>query len=162
MGATSASPSICLKHGHYTADAIARRIRDLLGSMKALAAAVDICCSRPWLRLQARQRWRRHPRAATLPRPPKHHAHGAIYRAALRPLRWVLEGLTYRGPSVAAGACTQDSGARRAGELGPRQGPSPGWGGRARFENSSRPSSPEIWSEIISGRSWRGSGVACF
>ena len=28
------------------ADAIARRIRDLLGSMKALAAAVDICCSR--------------------------------------------------------------------------------------------------------------------
>jgi len=35
-----------LKHGHYTADAIARRIRDLLGSMKALAAAVDICCSR--------------------------------------------------------------------------------------------------------------------
>src|SRR5262249_31675071 len=51
----------------------------------------------PWLRLQARQRWRRHPRAATLPRPPQHHAHRAIYRAALRPLRWVLEGLTYRG-----------------------------------------------------------------
>ena len=51
----------------------------------------------PWLRLQARQRRRRHPRAAALPRPPQHHAHGAIYRATLRPLRWVLEGLTYRG-----------------------------------------------------------------
>jgi integrase len=32
------------------------------------------------------------------PRPSQHHAHGAIYRAALRLLRWVLEGLTYRGP----------------------------------------------------------------
>ena len=35
-----------LKHGRYIADAIARRTRDVLGSMKALAAAVDICCSR--------------------------------------------------------------------------------------------------------------------
>src|SRR5262249_42215623 len=35
------------------------------------------------------------PRAATLPGPPQHHAHGAVYRAALRPLRWVLEGLFY-------------------------------------------------------------------
>src|SRR5262249_3892805 len=50
----------------------------------------------PWLRLQARQRWRRHPRAAALPGPPQHHAHGAIYRATLRPLRWVLEGLKER------------------------------------------------------------------
>src|SRR5262249_28998480 len=39
-----------LKHGRYAADAIARR--DLLGSMKALAAAVDICCSRNPLRNQ--------------------------------------------------------------------------------------------------------------
>src|SRR5215475_8366425 len=29
-----------------------------------------------------------------LPRPPQHHAHGALYRAALRPLRWLLGGLT--------------------------------------------------------------------
>src|SRR5262249_9343201 len=28
--------------------------------------------------------------------PPQHHAHGAIYRASLRPLRWVLEGLRER------------------------------------------------------------------
>src|SRR5262249_6337695 len=47
----------------------------------------------PRLRLQARQRWRRHARPAALPGPPQHHAHGAIYRAAFRPLRWVLEGL---------------------------------------------------------------------
>src|SRR5262249_17756091 len=52
----------------------------------------------PRLRFQARQRWRRRPRVAALPRPSQHHAHGAIYRPALRPLRWFLEGLTYRGP----------------------------------------------------------------
>ena len=50
----------------------------------------------PRLRLQARQRWRRHPRAATLPWPPQHRAYGAIYRASLRPLRWILEGLRER------------------------------------------------------------------
>src|SRR5262245_34857833 len=42
---------------------------------------------------QAEKRRRRHPRAATLPGPPQHHAHSAVYRATLRPLRWVLEGL---------------------------------------------------------------------
>src|SRR5262249_4043645 len=34
--------------------------------------------------------------AAALPGPPQHHAHGAVYRVALRPLRWVLEGLILR------------------------------------------------------------------
>src|SRR5262249_29453682 len=47
------------------------------------------------LRVLARQRRRPHPSAAALPGPPQHHAHGAIYRVALRPLRWVLEGQTH-------------------------------------------------------------------
>src|SRR5260370_7964040 len=38
--------------------------------------------------------WRRVDRCPL--RPPQHHAHGALYRAALRPLRWVLEGLRER------------------------------------------------------------------
>lgn len=38
----------------------------------------------------------RYPRVAALPGPPQHHAHGAIYRAALRSIRWVLEGLRAR------------------------------------------------------------------
>src|SRR5262245_12042494 len=40
----------------------------------------------PWLWFQAGERWRRYPRAAALPGPPQYHAHGAVYRAALRPL----------------------------------------------------------------------------
>jgi len=35
-------------------------------------------------------------RAPVLLGSPQHHAHGALYRAALRPLRWVLEGLRQR------------------------------------------------------------------
>src|SRR5262249_22205927 len=47
----------------------------------------------PRLRLQARQRRRRHPSAAALYGPSQHHTHGALHRAAQRPLQPLLEGL---------------------------------------------------------------------
>jgi integrase len=49
---------------------------------------------RPRLRFQVSEQWCRYSRAATLPGPPQHHGHGAVYRTALRSFRRVLEGLT--------------------------------------------------------------------
>jgi hypothetical protein len=47
----------------------------------------------PCLRVQAGERRRRYARPAALPRSQEHPAHGALHRAALRPVQWVLEGL---------------------------------------------------------------------
>jgi site-specific recombinase XerD len=45
------------------------------------------------VRLQARQRRRRYPSTAELPRTQEHPAHGALHRASAGPLQGILEGL---------------------------------------------------------------------
>src|SRR5262249_5495823 len=57
----------------------------------------------PRLRFQVSERRCRYPRAPALPRPPQHHAYGAIYGASLRRLRWFLEGLTLPAPLLRLG-----------------------------------------------------------
>ena len=51
----------------------------------------------PRLRVQARQRWPRHPGPAALSRPQEHSAHRPIHRNGARPIQGFLEELTMAG-----------------------------------------------------------------
>ena len=56
----------------------------------------------PCLRVQARQRWPRHPGPAALSRPQEHSAHRPIHRNGARPVQGLLEGLTMAGAGSTA------------------------------------------------------------
>ena len=115
---------------------------------------------------------------------PQHYAHGAIYRASLRPLRWVLEGLTHRGPytrralrtpharysalpTLSTTPSTQASPPGRR-QIGGRpasigsEGRRPPVGRARKKRKLIQVPSPETWSETISGNEEREVGWPVF